>query len=268
MLINDRDKRIVELVGQARVATARQVQIAEFGLEYPARCQARLSGLVGEHWLDVMNKQRSNKPFIYLLGKGSNNGKQYLRLKWGEQRFKSHMTRIWNLPHQLGITECRVRVVRSCKDNAYQLLYWQRSEDLQVIMKSGLIPDAYFVIQRLVDGELNRSCYFLEYELSNKSSQVIGDKLKQYYRLISSGQFSQLFGVPQTPRVLFVFAPFHNVSPRPRVLAGLKLAADLGATFARFITLDSLTETAPAQTLTAHIWQSPQAEASGPLLSA
>src|SRR5437762_2989551 len=127
MLFNDRDKRIVELVGQARVATAKQVQIAEFGLEYPARCQARLNGLVGDHWLDVLNKPkdktRDNKPFIYYLGRNSTNGKQYLRLKWGEKQFNSHMTRIWNLPHQLGLTECRVRVMRSCKDNAYQFLY-------------------------------------------------------------------------------------------------------------------------------------------------
>jgi hypothetical protein len=266
MQITERDKRIVELIGQARVATAKQVQIAEFGLEHPARCQSRLNGLVSEQWLDVLNKQKDNKPFIYYLGRNSSNAKHYLRLKWGDQKLKSCMTRIWHLPHQLGITECRVRVVRACKDNAYQLLYWQRAEDLQLIMRTGLIPDAYFVVQRLVQGELHRSCYFLEYELSNKSSQVIEDKLKNYYRLISSGQFSQLFGIQQTPRVLFVFAPFHNVSPKPRVLGGLKTAAQLGATFARFIILETLTETAPAQTLTASIWNSPNAVAPGPLL--
>src|SRR4051794_38501446 len=122
------------------------------------------------------------------------------------------MIRIWNLPHLLGITELRVRFLRSCTDNYFQLIYWQRSEDLQLLMPAThLIPDAYFVVQRLVDGELKRSHYFLEYELSIKSNDTIKDKLESYYNLISSGDFSRLFGTTQTPRVLFVFAPFHNI---------------------------------------------------------
>jgi hypothetical protein len=256
-LVTERDKRIVQLVGQTRVATARQIQIAEFGLEHGARCRARLLGLVQEHWLDVIEAKIANQPNIYRLGRASINGNQYLRMIWGDQKFKSCMTRIWNMPHLLGITELRVRVIRSCKDNMYQLVYWQRAEDLQIIMpNSDLIPDAYFMIQRLADGELKRSHYFLEYELSVKSNEVIRDKLDRYQKLIYSGKFADLFGTDLTPRVLFVFAPFHNIVPKPRLLAALKIAGQLGASFSRFITLDELTAISPSETLTAPIWHS------------
>jgi len=257
MLITERDKRIIQLVGQTRVATARQIQIAEFGLDHRARRQARLQGLVREHWLDVIAAKVANQPHIYRLGKSSTNGNQYLKMIWGDRQFKSCMTRIWNLPHLLGITEVRVRVIRSCKDNMFQLVYWQRAEDLQIIMpKSELIPDAYFMVQRLVDGELKRSHYFLEYELSVKSNEVIRDKLDRYQKLIYSGKFADLFGTDLTPRVLFVFAPFHTIVPKPRLLAALKIAGQLGASFSRFITLDELTAISSSETLTAPIWHS------------
>jgi hypothetical protein len=268
MLINDRDRRIVQLVGQTRVVTARQVQIAEFGLEHGARCRARLLGLVREHWLDVIEAKIANQPNIYRLGRASNTGNEYLRMVWGEQKFKSLMTRIWNLPHLLGLTEIRVRVLRSCKDNSFQLLFWQRPEDLQLIMpKVNLIPDAYFVIQRLVNGVLRTSHYFLEYELSTKSNEVIIDKLERYSHLIDSGQFSELFGTDLTPRVLFVFAPFHNIVSKPRLLAALKIADEQEASFSRFITLDELTGISPSATLTAPIWYSYPSELSTELIT-
>ena len=271
MLVTERDKRVVELVGRARVATARQVKIAEFGLGRRTRCSDRLQLMVENQWLDVIKVKPANQPHIYRLGKRSSNGHQYLRLLWGEKIFKSHMTRIWNLQHLLGITELRVRVIRACKDNSYQLLYWQRSEDLQPLFKQfTLIPDAYFVIQRLVDGDIKRSHYFLEYELSLKSNEVIREKLQGYYDLIASGQFAQLFGTDQSPdlipRVLFIFAPFQNLSPKPRVLSGVKMAAELGADFSRFVTLGTLTETSPTDILSASIWHSNFTESPQPLL--
>src|SRR4051812_23277335 len=134
MLITERDKRIIQLVGQTRVATTRQIQIAEFGLEHGARCRARLLGLVREHWLDVIAARTATQPHIYRLGKSSSKGNHYLKMLWGEKQFKSSMIRIWNLPHLLGITELRVRFLRSCTDNYFQLIYWQRSEDLQLLM--------------------------------------------------------------------------------------------------------------------------------------
>ena len=67
------------------------------------------------------------------------------------------------------------------------------------------MPDAYFQIQREVEGEPRTAAFFLELERVTKSSRVLHSKLQRYAEVCYSGRYQQVFGI-RALRVLFVFA--------------------------------------------------------------
>ncbi len=259
MQLTARDVRMVELLGRSRVLLARQFQIAEFGLEHDSRCQARLTKLVADKWIDVMPGRVANQPAVYVLSRRSPNGIKLLKERWGEQEFARYMTRIWNVEHLLGINEVKVRLMRACLDLGFQFQFWLRSEDLEPLLKSQrLIPDGYARTQRLVDGEPKQAAFFVEFEQSVKSHAVIREKLTHYARLIQSGEYEQLFAHEATPRVLFVFAASYHGSSLHRVRATMKLAQELGASFVRAAGLETIKAEPPTAMLTRNIWAAPR----------
>ena len=120
----------------------------------------------------------------------------------------------------------------------------------------GIVPDGYWQITRTNEGQSTTAAFFLELQRANRSRVALASKLERYHRLYRSGRYEQLFGTPAL-RVLFVFTSDTEVAAPTRVRAGLVEAKRVGATFARFTTLEAITGLPPTGVLTASIWQAP-----------
>ncbi len=260
MRLTERDCRIVELVFRTQALRADQVQVALFTPGGASRCQRRLTLLVRHRYLDRLPRETVNEPAVYVLSRRSVEGNRLVRERFGEEEYRKQRGRLGSPQHLLAINDIRVRVVRACRDLGWSLSRWERSEELATLLrKTHLVPDAYFQIQREVDGREKTSAFFLELERTG-GRRALRAKLQRYADLYYGGRYAQLFGT-RALRVLFVFAL--AISERGatahRVDAALREAGRLGVTIARFAGLDQLVSVPPAATLTEPFWRQPSA---------
>ena len=269
MRLTERDREIIELVGRCTALRARQIQTALFPPGSDSRCQLRLQFLVRARYLDRRPRRLVNEPAIYMLSRRSVEGNRLLRERWGDALFRRQLTRPGPLEHLLALNDVRVLMIRACLDLGWSLSLWQRAEDLALALgREGLVPDAYFQIQRPVDGRAQHqtTAYFVELERSGKSSRVLRSKLERYAELCLSGRYEQLFGVSAL-RILVVFASEHGSSARHRIRTGLAEAERVGIPIARFAELEQLTARPPAACMTEAVWYRPGDAAPIALLS-
>lgn len=254
-----RDLRILQLVAECRILTARQIQIgAGFPLtEHDSRCQLRLTLLQDWGILATLPGRAVNEPAVYLLTKQCELGIRLLRQMIGEGRVSQFLTKFGSVDHLLGINDIRVRVIRACVDLGYKLGLWQTSKDLYPYNLQKPIPDGYFEIQRTVDGTIRTSAFFLEFEQSTKSSKIIRQKLQNYYRLVYGGRYSKLFEQKVYPRILVIFYPYLGLPTSNRVAEATRIAQTLGVRNARFIGLEKLCQTSPSDLLCSPVWVTP-----------
>jgi hypothetical protein len=167
------------------------------------------------------------------------------------------MTKIGSLGHLLALNEVRVRVERACRDLGWSLRLWLDPHELgPILARSQLIADAYFQIQRTVEGETKTSAFFLELERANKSSRVVESKLQRYADLYYSGDYESHFGT-RALRVLVVFTDELGLRSQPRIVHSLKTAEHLGVTLARFTGLSNVKDGSPSDLLTSSVWWHP-----------
>src|SRR4030042_392664 len=111
-----------------------------------------------------------------------------------------------NLHHTLDIVSCRVQINRACVDSDLALCRWLGEDELQeLILRSGIRPDAYFQLARSTPEVEKRSAFFLEGDGSDKSERALRDKFRRYGLFYYGGQFEELFG-SRALRVLVLVA--------------------------------------------------------------
>ncbi len=257
--LTERDCQIVELVFRTRALTGAQIQTALFSAGAASRCQLRLTKLVRNHYLDCLPRKAVNEPAIYVLSRKSVEGNRLLRERLGEEEYRKGQTRLGALGHLLAANEVMVRTTRACADLGYLLKFWQRSEELvPLVASSGLVPDAYFQVQRQVAGQSKTAGFFLELEKAGKSSQVLRSKLKRYGELYYGGAYQRLFRT-RALRLLVVFAADDDRAAARRVEAGVEEASRLGVTIAHFASLAELKALPPVACLAEAVWAAPEA---------
>lgn len=256
MQLTARDARIVELVARAQALRDDQIQTALFTAGGASRCQRRLTLLVRHHYLDVLPRATVNAPFVYVLSRKSVNGNRLLRERWGEEELNRQRGRRGALGHLLAVNDARVRIERACRDLGWTLKFWQRPEKLAPRLAAvKLIPDAYFQIQREVDGQPRTAAFFLELERVGKSRAVLRAKLSRYAELYYGGRYAEIFGT-RSLRLLVVFGESAAASKRRLELA-VEDAARLGVTIARFVELGDLKSGSPVDALISPLWVQP-----------
>ncbi len=265
--LTNRDHQIVELVLRAQALRDDQIQLALFSLRTrlgdDSRCQRRLTLLVRHRYLDRLPRRSASEPAVYVLSQRSVEGNRMLRERLGEEEFRRYRDRIGALQHLLAVNDVRVRVYRACRDLQWSLPLWHQPRELAPLLTSAhLIPDAYFKVQREVNGQKVTAAFFLEVERVGKSSQVLREKLTRYADLYYSGRYQEIFGT-KALRVLFVFANPSAGETVERVNMAVKDARRLGVTVARFAGLDQLKKLTPADCLTEAVWHDPGS--SGPV---
>jgi len=268
--LTDRHYATVELVAQARALRTDQIQTALYplGPNSSSACRRCLTKLLRHGYLDRLPRPSVNEPAIYVLSRRSVAGNRLLRERWGEAELRRQMSRLGSLDHLLAVNDLRVRILRATQELGWQLRLWQRSEELAPLLKEAdLVPDAYFQIERTVDGQPRTAAFFLELERAGKSSRVLRSKLQRYGELYYGGTYERLFA-RRALRVLFVFAPSRASPTFRRVQAGLAQARSLGITIARFAGLDQLKGLPPVACLTSPLWYSPVQDEPIPLFEA
>ena len=258
MRLTERDARVVELVLHTQALTQKQIQIAEFSDGGDSRCQRRLTLLVQRTYLATLPRKTVIEPAVYVLNRRSVEGNRLLRERLGEAEYERQKGRLGALGHLLSVNEMRVRAIRACGDLGWSLRIWQRPEELAPLLKGfSLIPDAYFQVERQVDGQPRTAAYFLELERASKSVEVLRSKLRRYGELYYGGRYEEIFGT-RALRVLVVFAADGGASVEARrVEAGVEEARRLGVTNARFASLAKIRALPPVAVLTEPIWREP-----------
>lgn len=268
MRLTERDERILELVWRTRALRDDQVQVALFSPGARSRCQLRLTLLVRNRYLDRLPRRLVNEPAVYVLSRRSVVGNRLLRQRFGDAEFRRHMTRIGSLGHLLAVNDVRVQAERASQELGWSLRLWQTADELRPILaRYRLIPDAYFQIQRRVEGEVRTSAFFLELERANKSSRVVESKLSRYGELYYSGRYQDVFGT-RALRLLLVFANDLGTATGAKMAQALDLAQHLGVSIARFAALDSLKTLSPSASLSAPVWWQPGQSGPVPLFRA
>jgi hypothetical protein len=237
-----RDARIAEVLDKVGVLSARQIQTLAFSLDSYESCKRRLRKLHEYGMVKRLPRNYVADPYLYYLPKR----------KFGLNSL---------LEHTLGINEVYVRAVRACLDLGFELVRWDGPDTLQPLLsqRTKLAPDAYFQIQRVVDGQVRNSGFFLEYERTVRPSGVLIHKLTRYGDLFYSGAFRQAFGI-RGMRVLVVYDSTFSYPSSKRVSQGLATANKLGVTLARFASLETIKDCSPTAMLTQPIWHKPDEE--------
>ena len=197
-----------------------------------------------------------NAPALYVVNRNSPAGIQLMRYHWGEQVVSKQLRRrIESLPHTLAINDVRVRILRGCADLGFALTTWQTATDMYPLLKGEhLVPDAFFQIERIVNGEPRTANFFLEVEKMSRDFRVLQEKLHKYGQLAYTGRFTRLFGI-KALRLLVVFVQEAGEPVQRRIANSVAEANRLGGTIAHFTSLPALKAVSPVACLTAPLWQ-------------
>jgi hypothetical protein len=251
--LSKRGLQVMEVVARWRIARHDQIHLRLWDGEADSYSQSLCTALVRDRWLDVLPRPHVSAPAVYLISPKARQGTAWLRETYGEARARKLLSRLGSVPHLLEITEVRLRIEKACEQLGWSLRFWLRSEDLLEYLPPELIPDGYCQIQREENGQVRTAGFFLELQRANRQTKVVASKLQRYHDLYRSGRYEQVFATPAL-RVLFVFTSDTEVAPTTRVRSGLSEARRIGATFARFATLQAITQLPASGLLIEPIW--------------
>jgi hypothetical protein len=257
--LTDRHIETLQLVLQLRLATLEQIQI---GAGYPlgpkslTATQRPLTKMVRNKLLSTLPRA-STDPAIYLINKESSAGLSILQKRFGKAYVTSHLTKIGYKPHILALSDIRVRIARSCRENGYTLDFWSRPQDIQFRLKrDSLQPDGFFKITVNWSGWTTATCAFVELERRNTLKELAW-KFERYANLYHSGRYIEQFGFQSIPRVLVLFESDDDRESDKKLMAAMRAANKVGITFAWCADLSKIAEECPSSILTASLWSTP-----------
>lgn len=265
--LTERDWQTLHLLLSFRILTAAQLRMVLYPLSVYSRTQVNLQRLYKHRFVDRLVRSNINQPFIYLFSRYSVIGNKLMKEHYGDEYFKSRLQRLGAIDHLIGINDVRALMMRGCQELGYSLVVWQSEEQLAAkLPKSYARPDAYFQVQRPVDGQVKTSGYFLEVQNTSRSSEVIMKKCQSYQRLFFSGEYQRIFGIKGL-RVLFVCSSIPESTAETRVKNALKVAEKSGVTLAQFTPLAQLKAAGPVATLLSPVWRSAKSPDGAALLT-
>lgn len=249
-----RDERVARLVADLGIATVNQVQLLEFGAGNRSLAQTRLGVLRRAGILDVLPGRIPNEPAVYVI---THKGRQLLGLGTSPEGLRARRIHYGRLRHDLAVNDCRVQVLRAACEPGVRLLRWLDEEALRPLtLQHGLVPDGWFQVERVVEGEAKRSAYFLEAEVSEKGEKALRQKLTSTGAFLFSGKYAEIFET-KALRVLILIRPGPGTSA-PRLVERMTgLARLVGVHFVRVAELETFLALAPAEVFTAPIWRQP-----------
>src|SRR6266540_126568 len=185
--------QIVDALFHHRILTAEQIQLLLFTAKNRSGCHRSLKLLSDSHWIDYIEGETENDPYLYQLSTKSIVGNRIIKATYGESEFRRGMYKVGSYPHLIAINDVRVRVETACRDLNFALKEWVTSPPLQQTLQ--LVPDGYFLIQRQVDGATRSAGHFLELQHSIRAGTALDKKLRSYSDFYYSKQYEQWSGI-------------------------------------------------------------------------
>ena len=153
-----------------------------------------------------------NEPAIYVV---SRKAREVLGLGTSPEDLHSRRVQYARLRHTIAINDCRVRIIRATRQPGLSLLRWLDEDALRPFtLAHGLLPDAWFQVERQSEGEPKKSAYFLEAEISEKGERALRQKLTSVGAYLYGGHYAATFGT-KALRVLCLLYTSRSSSSSP-----------------------------------------------------
>ncbi len=263
LTLTARDRRVVAVVDELGLATVNQVQLLEFGLANRSRAQTRLGVLRRAGLLDVLPGRLPNEPAVYVT---TRRARETLGLG-DPAELRSRRVHYGRLGHDLSVNDVRVRFSLAAREPGYRLVRWLDEAMLRpVTLNHGLLPDAWFQLERVRAGVPGKSAYFVEAEVSAKSERGLRAKLTAIGAYLFSGNYAASFGT-KALRVLILIKPGPGESASRLVQRMTGLARLVGLPFVRVAELEEFLRLQPDEFFTAPIWSQPGVDGPVPLFA-
>lgn len=254
--LTERDIAMVQYIWEAGLATREQLQLLFFSEKNRSRAQTRLSLLRNHGYLDQVPGRSPNSPAVFMVSRRAARGLRLVQSHEGTERRPRPVSQAL-LRHSLAIADCRVRFVLACREPGFRLLRWLGEEEVRPITaSSGVIPDAYFQVERESAGGPRRSGMFLECEISEKSEKALQQKLQNLGTYFYYGDFRRAFE-SKSLRILILVQPEPGTSGERLVRRVTRLAEHLRMTVFRVAELEGFLRLSPEDVFYAPIWSQP-----------
>jgi hypothetical protein len=162
--------------------------------------------------------------------------------------------------HTLAIASCRIAVTQACLASGYRLMTWLGESELSLLMTdTGILPDAFFLIERLTSTGAKTAGFFLEVDRSGRSDHGMEEKFAGYGRLYYDGLYQSRFGT-RALRVLALIGADYGIKPDRQITKLATLARRTGVTIMRFAPLPDFLSQPTGHLWTAPIWRHPANE--------
>jgi hypothetical protein len=256
-----RDVEVVQAVWQLRMCTANQICDLLFSAGGRSRCQRRLTLLYQHRFIEKLPGRAPSSPDVYSVGREAVQGLRLLRAASASRDLLRRTRRVGQLEHVLAVNDVRCRIARAARERGLELPEWRDQGELARFGREfGVIPDAYFVLQREIEGRVGSAAFALEVERSPRGPEAMSRKYRRVVDFYRTGAYERAFH-RRSLRVLVVVSSITLDAELSWAWRLAVLAERAGLSFGAFGSSRELLATLPESLFRAPIWFRPhQAE--------
>lgn len=249
-----RDLELVRETWDAGLATRAHLQMLHFSEANRSRAQTRIKLLRDHGYLEQVPGRFPNEPAVYVVSKRA---ARALGLSGDNPRTAAWSVSEARLRHSLAIADCRAQTILASREPGVQLLRWLGEGDLRTITSSsGVLPDAFFQIERDTPEGPRKSGFFLEVERTKKSERALRNKLYGLGTYYYGGSFERDFE-SRALRILVLVEPDPGAPGERLVRRVAGLGRHMGITLLRVAELSVFLSTPAAELFSRPIWSRP-----------
>lgn len=194
---------ILLTVHRYRMVDREIVQRLHFTPRGRSAAQRALTNLWWSGYLDKLPDRPINAPDVYVLSRKAARGLRVVEDIVGTEAAHSRLRRAATVEHSLAVNRISAQFEVAARQNDFIVETSQDELDLAHLAGEHIVPDAFFVLSRVVDGRRLLSGFFLEVELTPVSRQHWRARLEAYADFYYSGRYESVVGLPSL-RLLFV----------------------------------------------------------------
>ena len=188
-------EEILLTVHRYRMVDREIIQLLHFTPAGKSAAQRALTNLWWSKHLDKLPGRPLNAKDVYMVSGRARRGMRVLEGLVGRDEARSRLQRFPAVEHALAVNHFRARVELSAKKHSMTVVRWDDELDLAQLAKEHIVPDAFFVLGRMVDGRERQAGFMLEMEIAPVSRTHWRRRLESYAQFYYSGTYRDQFGL-------------------------------------------------------------------------